>query len=69
LAGPNSKGPPSENPSPPATKRVAASTRVVLSDPSAGIVVPVETKDPRITMVWIYPTFKPAEQSGAADRE
>ncbi len=57
--------PPPEHAFPAPTKRVAVSTRVVLADPSAGIVVPVETKDPKITMVWIYPTFKPAAEVGA----
>ncbi len=56
-------------PYPSPSRRVAASRRVVLADPSAGIVVPVETKDPKITMVWIYPTFKPAAEAGAPSKE
>jgi len=43
--------------------------RVALADPSAGIVVPVATKNPNITMVWIYPTIKPAAPSGASGSE
>ena len=66
LVNPDPDGPPSGDPALIPTRQVAASARVVLADPSAGIVVPVETKDPKITMVWIYPTFKPAAQSGAA---
>ncbi len=69
MLSPNANGRPSENPIPSPAKRVAASTRVVLADPSAGIVVPVETKDPKITMVWIYPAYKPAAQAGASGGE
>ncbi len=37
-----------------------ASTRVALADPSSGIVLECKTRDPRINIVWIYPTVKPA---------
>jgi anti-sigma factor RsiW len=37
-----------------------ASTRVALADPSSGIVLECRTSDPRINLVWIYPTVKPA---------
>jgi anti-sigma factor RsiW len=37
-----------------------ASTRVALADPSSGIVLECKTRDPRINLVWIYPTVKPA---------
>jgi anti-sigma factor RsiW len=37
-----------------------ASTRVALADPSSGIVIECKTHDPRINIVWIYPTIKPA---------
>jgi anti-sigma factor RsiW len=37
-----------------------ASTRVTLADPSSGIVLECKTRDPRINLVWIYPTVKPA---------
>ncbi|MGA2061159.1 MAG: zf-HC2 domain-containing protein [Thermoguttaceae bacterium] len=37
-----------------------ASTRVALADPSSGIVIECKTHDPRINIVWIYPTVKPA---------
>ena len=37
-----------------------ASTRVTMADPSSGIVLECKTRDPRINIVWIYPTVKPA---------
>ena len=37
-----------------------ASTRVALADPSSGIVLECKTSDPKINIVWIYPTVKPA---------
>lgn len=40
-----------------------ASTRVALADPSSGIVVECKTRDPRINIVWIYPTVKPTSMS------
>jgi|GEM_PF-2200614 len=66
LVSPDAGGPPSGEPASTPTKRAVASARVVLADPSQGIVVPVETNDPKVTMVWIYPTFKPAAQAGAS---
>ena len=41
-----------------------ASTRVALADPSSGIVLECKTHDPRINIVWIYPTVKPAAIPG-----
>jgi anti-sigma factor RsiW len=34
--------------------------RVVSSDPAAAILVPMETTAPNVTIVWVYPTVKPA---------
>jgi hypothetical protein len=39
-------------------EELTLSTRVRLTDPSAGIVVDCKTRNPDITMVWIYPTPK-----------
>ena len=33
--------------------------RVALADPSEGIAVPLETTNPRVSIVWIYPAVKP----------
>jgi hypothetical protein len=34
--------------------------RVALLDPSDGILVPIETSHPNVTMVWVHPTFRPS---------
>lgn len=41
-----------------AAKQLTPSTQVTLADPSAGIVLDCKTRDPDITMVWIYPAAK-----------
>jgi hypothetical protein len=40
------------------------SSLVTLTDPSAGIVVESKTRDPKISVVWIYPTVKPPAPAG-----
>jgi anti-sigma factor RsiW len=46
-----------------------ASTRVALADPSSGIVLECKTSDPRINIVWIYPTVKPNTMPGEPPNE
>ena len=36
--------------------------RVTVADPSAAILVPLETKAPNVSIVWIYPTVGPAQR-------
>jgi anti-sigma factor RsiW len=36
------------------------SVQVTLNDPSSGIVVPLATKAPDVSVFWIYPTIRPA---------
>ena len=45
------------------------STRVALADPSSGIVIECKTRDPRINIVWIYPTIKRAVMPDKAPDE
>jgi anti-sigma factor RsiW len=45
-------------------EQLAVSTRVTLTDPSAGIAVEHKTRDPKISIVWIYPTVKPPAPAG-----
>jgi hypothetical protein len=47
-----------------AVKQLTVSSRVKLADPSAGIVVEYKTRDPNISMVWIYPILKPPAPAG-----
>jgi anti-sigma factor RsiW len=35
-----------------------ASVRVALADPSSAILVPVESRSPNVTVVWVYPTVR-----------
>jgi anti-sigma factor RsiW len=58
----NAATPPASTPAnstPDRFENLKASSRVVLADPSSGIVVDCKTRDPRINIVWIYPTVKP----------
>jgi hypothetical protein len=47
-----------------AVEQLTASSRVKLADPSAGIVVEYKTRDPNISIVWIYPIVKPPTPTG-----
>jgi len=46
-----------------------ASTRVTLADPSSGIVLECKTRNPRINIVWIYPTVKSSTMPGEPPNE
>ena len=39
--------------------------RVSLADRSSAIVLPVETENPNVTLVWVYPTVRPLQAAGA----
>jgi hypothetical protein len=54
-----------EDVGPPARRRSQPepSVRVTLSDPSTAILVPVKTEAPNVSIVWVYPTLKPARLS------
>jgi anti-sigma factor RsiW len=52
-----------------ATENPKESTRVALADPSSGIVLECKTRDPRINIVWIYPTVKSATMPGEPPNE
>ncbi|MGD0517713.1 MAG: zf-HC2 domain-containing protein [Thermoguttaceae bacterium] len=52
-----------------ATENPKESTRVALADPSSGIVLECKTRDPRINIVWIYPTVHPDATSGGQSDE
>ena len=41
--------------------------RIRLSDPSAAILVSVETESPNLSIVWFHPTVKPARLSTGTD--
>jgi len=46
----------------------ARRVRVSLADPAEAILVPIETSNPNVSIVWIYPTLRPgraAAQPGA----
>jgi anti-sigma factor RsiW len=45
-------------------EQLVISSRVTLTDPSAGIVVEHKTRDPKISIVWIYPAVKPSAPAG-----
>jgi anti-sigma factor RsiW len=49
------------------TARPPLKTEVTFADPSRVIAVPVETANPSITFVWVYPTVVPAEQHNAPE--
>ena len=38
--------------------------RVRLVDPSSAILVPMPSKNPDVTIVWVYPTWKPGDGAG-----
>ena len=52
-----------------ADKRVqdarATPARVALVDPSSAILMTMPSKNPQITIAWVYPTVKPAGEGGA----
>ncbi|MBN2475271.1 MAG: zf-HC2 domain-containing protein [Pirellulales bacterium] len=41
-----------------------AEVLVTLKDPSAAILLPVETRSPNVSIVWVCPTVKPARPAG-----
>jgi hypothetical protein len=52
-----------DSPEPPIDKPTSEplmppSVRVVLADPSSAILVPVESRSPNVTVVWVYPTSR-----------
>ena len=52
--------PPQAAPPAPLASDPEPPARVSLADASDGIVVPVSTSNPNVSMVWIYPTVRPA---------
>ena len=46
------------------TPRPQPVASVSIADPSAAILVPVETKQPNVSIVWIYPTVGPVKAPG-----
>ena len=55
-------------PPPPLRPEGEPRVRVSLADPAEAILVPIETSNPNVSIVWIYPTVKPgraAAQPGA----
>lgn len=42
---------------------------VTFADPSEAILVPLETKSPNISIVWVYPTVKPVQAPKAPDND
>ena len=58
-AGPQQANPPAQLASDP-----KPAVRVSLADASDGIVVPRATSNPNVSIVWIYPTVRPAPRAG-----
>lgn len=48
-------------PLPPPVAVAVQQPRIRLVDPSAAILVPMPSKNPEVTIVWVYPTVKPRE--------
>ncbi len=46
------------------TPRPQPVASISIADPSAAILVPVETKQPNVSIVWIYPTVGPVQAPG-----
>lgn len=69
-AGPKRGGPPSaqlpSNSHPALTALPPLKTEVTFADPSRVIAIPVETENPSITFVWVYPAVVPAEHGNPA---
>jgi anti-sigma factor RsiW len=40
--------------------------RVRLVDPSSAILVPMPSENPDVTIVWVYPTWKPGDAAGGS---
>jgi anti-sigma factor RsiW len=53
---------------PPPARVVAAvgQPRVRMADPSSAILVPMPSKNPDVTIVWVYPTWKPGDAAGGS---
>jgi hypothetical protein len=60
-------GPQQTNPPAPSASDPEPPSRVSLANASDGIVVPVTTSHPNVSMVWIYPTVRPAGVAGTPD--
>jgi anti-sigma factor RsiW len=60
---PTEKEPTKQKVAPPVQEASASEprVRVALADPSDGIAVPLETSNPRVSIVWIYPAVKPVQ--------
>ena len=56
--------PPQAPPPAPLVAEAEPPVRVSLANASDGIVVPVSTSNPNVSMVWIYPTVRPARGAG-----
>jgi hypothetical protein len=48
-------------PLPPPVAVEVEQPRIRLVDPSAAILVPMPSKNPEVTIVWVYPTVKPGQ--------
>ncbi len=59
--------PPHATPPAPLVADAEPPVRVSLANASDGIVVPVETSNPHVSIVWIYPTVRPARATGRPD--
>ncbi|MFV2070391.1 MAG: anti-sigma factor [Pirellulales bacterium] len=51
----------------PLARQTESLVRVTASDPSAAILVPVETEHPNVSIVWVYSTMIPASFGNDAD--
>lgn len=66
--GPNS-GRERVDPDRPQAPRARAVASVAIADPTDAILVPVETKAPNVSIVWIYPTVKPVQPPKAPNND
>jgi hypothetical protein len=48
-------------PLPPPVAVAVQQPRIRLVDPSAAILIPMPSKNPEVTIVWVYPTVKPGQ--------
>jgi anti-sigma factor RsiW len=59
--------PPHATPPAPLVADAEPAVRVSLANASDGIVVPMVTSNPHVSIVWIYPTVRPARATGRPD--
>jgi len=64
VAGEHEAAPP-----PPLAFDDQSPVRVKLADPADAILVPLETDAPNVSIVWVYPTLKPARGTVEPDAE